>query len=88
MRAHRFVVVGALVAGLSTWQAVAGTTVASATQFDCTFYLMSQGYSGKIVDIGCAAGTEGNQVICKGSLRIAGVPDAIAEEACRRAALP
>lgn len=48
---------------------------------------MSQGYSGKIVDIGCADGARGNQVLCKGSLRIAGMPEALAEEACRRAAL-
>lgn len=70
------------------WSAVSATTAAVADQFDCTFYLMSQGYSGKIVDIGCADGARGNPVLCKGSLRIAGVPDAIAEEACRRAALP
>ncbi|GAA3670805.1 hypothetical protein GCM10022267_67060 [Lentzea roselyniae] len=78
---------GVLVAGFSTWSAVSGTTVASADQFDCTFYAMTQGYSGKIVDIGCADGAEGNLVLCKGSLRIAGMPEGIAEEACRRAAL-
>jgi hypothetical protein len=57
------------------------------SQFSCTFYLMTQGYSGKIVDIGCADGARGNEVLCRGSLRIAGVPAAIAEEACRRALL-
>lgn len=88
MRARRFAVVGVLVAGLSAWSAVAGTAVASATQFDCTFYAASQGYSGKIVDIGCADGARGEQVLCKWSLRIAGVPEVIAVEACRRAALP
>jgi hypothetical protein len=71
-------------AGLS---AVSTTAVATADQFGCTFYAASQGYSGKIVDIGCADGARGNRVLCLGSLRIAGMPDAIAEEACRRAAL-
>jgi hypothetical protein len=64
----------------------AGAAVAS-DQFDCFFYLFMQGYSGKLVDIGCASGAQGDEVICEGTLRIAGVPDAIAEEACRRAAL-
>ena len=79
--------VGVLAAGLPAWSAVSGSAVAAADQFDCTFYAMTQGYSGKIVDIGCADGARGNQILCKGSLRIAGMPDAIAEEACRRAAL-
>ena len=83
MRVRRFLVVGVLVAG----SVMSGTAVAAADQWDCTFYLMGQGYSGKIVDIGCADGAAGNQVLCKGSLRIAGVPDAIAAEGCRRAAL-
>lgn len=66
----------------------AGTTTAAADQWDCTFYLSMAGYGGKIVDIGCSYGAQGNQVICEGSLRIAGVPDALGLEACRRAALP
>lgn len=83
MRVRRFVVVGVLVAG----SVLCGTTVAAADQFGCTFYAASQGYSGKIVDIGCADGARGELVLCKGSLRIAGMPEAVAEEACRRAAL-
>lgn len=67
---------------------MAGTTTAAADQWDCTFYLFMEDYSGKIVEIGCASGAQGNQVICEGSLRIAGVPDDIGLEACRRAALP
>jgi hypothetical protein len=47
-----------------------------------------EGYGGKIVDIGCNFGAQGDQVICEGSLGIAGVPDDIGREACRRAALP
>jgi hypothetical protein len=87
MGIRRIVLSGALVAGLSAGLMVAGTAVAAADQFDCTFYLLGQGYGGKIVDIGCAYGAQGNQVICEGSLRIAGVPDDIGREACRRAAL-
>jgi hypothetical protein len=79
---------GALVAGLLVGSMVAGPTVAAADQWDCTFYLLTEGYSGKIVDIGCAYGAQGDQVICEGSLRIAGVPDDTGREACRRAALP
>jgi hypothetical protein len=63
-------------------------TPAERTQWDCTFYLGMKGYSGKIVEMGCASGADGNPVLCVGSLRIAGVPDAIAEEACRRAQQP
>ncbi|MCP2241610.1 hypothetical protein [Lentzea aerocolonigenes] len=83
MLLRRFVVAVVVSAGLS----VSTTAVATADQFGCTFYAASQGYSGKIVDIGCADGARGNRVLCLGSLRIAGMPDAIAEEACRRAAL-
>jgi hypothetical protein len=80
----RPVVLGvALAAGLG----LTGATPAAADQFDCTFYLLTQGYGGTIVDIGCDFGAQGNQVICTGSLRIAGVPDGIAGEACRRAEL-
>ena len=87
MGLRRILTGAALVAGLAG-ASVAGAAPASATQWDCTFYLMAKGYSGKIVDMGCAAGAEGNPVICEGSLRIAGVPDVIGQEACRRAALP
>lgn len=87
MLLRRFVVAVVVSAGLSAWAAVSTTAVATADQFGCTFYAASQGYSGKIVDIGCADGARGNRVLCLGSLRIAGMPDAIAEEACRRAAL-
>jgi hypothetical protein len=65
----------------------AEATPTAGNQFDCFFYLFMQGYSGKLVDIGCASGAQGNEVICEGTLRIAGVPDPIGEEACRRAAL-
>jgi hypothetical protein len=88
MRVRRVVLGAALVAGLSVGPVVSGGAVAAADQWDCTFYLLGQGYGGKIVDIGCAYGAKGNQVICEGSLRIAGVPDDIGQEACRRAALP
>jgi hypothetical protein len=83
MRIRRVLLGAALVAG----SMLAGTSVAAADQWDCTFYLFMEGYSGKIVDIGCAFGAQGDQVICEGSLRIAGVPDDIGLEACRRAAL-
>lgn len=79
---------GALVAGFSLGSVVAGAGHAAADQLDCTFYLFFQGYSGKIVDIGCNSGAQGDRIICEGSLRIAGVPDDIGREACRRAALP
>jgi hypothetical protein len=88
MRIRRIVTGAALVAGLSVASAVAGSTPAAADQLDCSFYLFFQGYGGKIVDIGCNFGAQGNQVICEGSLRIAGVPDDIGREGCRRAALP
>ncbi|MFC4857941.1 hypothetical protein [Actinophytocola glycyrrhizae] len=88
MRIRRIVTGAALAAGLSVASAVAGHTPAAADQLDCSFYLAFQGYSGKIVDIGCNFGAQGDQVICEGSLRIAGVPDDIGREACRRAALP
>jgi hypothetical protein len=87
MGIRRIVLSGALVAGLSAGLAVAGAAGAAADQFDCTFYVLDEGYGGKIVEIGCSFGAQGNQVICEGSLRIAGVPDDIGEEACRRAAL-
>jgi hypothetical protein len=87
MRIRRIVLGGAIVAGLSVGSAVAGTANAAADQFGCTFYLLSQGYSGYIPDTGCAYGAQGDQILCEGSLRIAGVPDAIGREACRRAAL-
>ncbi len=66
----------------------AGTAgrVTAANQWACAFYLASQGYSGLLVDIGCASGAGGDAVICRGTLRIAGVPAAIAEEGCRKAA--
>lgn len=86
MGIRRSVLGGALVTGMALG-AVAGGTPAAADQWDCTFYLLTQGYGGKIVDIGCAAGADGNLVICEGSLRIAGVPDGIGREACRRAGL-
>jgi hypothetical protein len=88
MRIRRILTSAALVAGLSAASALTGTPQATATQWDCTFYLFVNDYSGKIVEIGCASGADGNQVICEGSLRIAGVPDVIGREACRRAALP
>ncbi len=87
MGIRRIVLSGALAAGLSAGLMMAGSAVATADQFGCTFYLLGQGYGGKIVDIGCAYGAQGNQVICEGSLRIAGVPDDIGREACRRATL-
>lgn len=87
MGIRRSVLGGALVAGMALAAVVTGGTPAAAEQWGCTFYLFTQGYSGKIVDMGCAAGADGNLIICEGSLRIAGVPDAIGREACRRAAL-
>jgi hypothetical protein len=87
MRIRRIVLGGVLVAGLTIGSAVAGATTAAADHFGCTFYLSGQGYSGYIVDIGCADGVRGNPTLCMGSLRIAGVPEAIAREGCRRAAL-
>jgi hypothetical protein len=88
MRIRRAATGAALLAVLSIGSMTTGAAQASADQFDCTFYLLFQGYSGKIVDIGCNFGAQGNQVLCEGSLRIAGVPDGIGQEACRRAALP
>ena len=78
----------ALLAMVSIGSVTAGATPAAADQLDCTFYLYFEGYGGKIVDIGCNFGAQGDEVICLGSLQIAGVPDDIAAEACRRAALP
>jgi hypothetical protein len=60
--------------------------VHTSDHFTCTFYLAMHGYSGLIVDIGCADGERGSMVLCVGTLRIAGVPEPIAQEACRRAA--
>lgn len=74
-------------AGLAAASVVATPAVASADAWDCKFYLFMEGYGGKIVDIGCNFGSQGNEVICMGSLQIAGVPDDIAEEGCRLAAL-
>lgn len=88
MGIRRIVLGSAVVSALSAPLLLAGNTGAAADQWDCTFHLLSQGYSGKIVDIGCASGSEGDAVVCVGSLRIAGVPQALAEEACRRAAIP
>jgi hypothetical protein len=76
------------VVGLAAGSMVAGTAEAGADQWDCTFYLFMEGYGGKIVDIGCSFGSQGDDVICEGSLQIAGVPADIGLEACRRAALP
>jgi hypothetical protein len=45
-------------------------------------------HSGTIVEIGCDLGEQGEQVLCAGTLRIAGVPEDLAREACRLAALP
>lgn len=87
MRIRRIVLGGALVAGLSVGSAATTATTAAADHFACTFYLASQGYSGYIVEVGCADGVRGNPTLCMGSLRIAGVPEAIAREGCRRAAL-
>jgi hypothetical protein len=87
MGIRRIVLSGALVAGLSAGLMAAGAAGAAADRFDCTFYLLGHGYSGKIVDIGCTYGAQGDQIICEGSLRIAGVPDEIGREACRLAAL-
>lgn len=87
MRIRRVLLGGAAAAGLAVGSMVALAPSAAADQFDCTFYLMGQGYGGKIVDIGCAFGSRGDQVICVGSLQIAGVPDDLAREACRLAAL-
>jgi hypothetical protein len=88
MRIRRIATGAALTALLSTGLMTAGAGQATADQFDCTFYLFFEGYGGKIVDIGCNFGAQGDEVICLGSLQIAGVPDDIAAEACRRAALP
>jgi hypothetical protein len=87
MRIRRILLGAAFVAGMSAATMAATPAVASADAWDCSFYLLFEGYGGKIVDIGCNFGSQGNQVICLGSLQIAGVPDGIAEEACRRAAL-
>lgn len=88
MRIRRILVGAAFVAGMAAASMVATPAVASADQWECTFYLFMEGYGGKIVDIGCNFGAQGNMVICEGSLQIAGVPDDIGQEACRRAALP
>lgn len=88
MGIRRIAAGAALATVLSAGTMMAGAGVAAADQWDCTFYLFIEGYSGKIVDIGCNFGAQGDQVICEGSLRIAGVPDDIGREACRRAALP
>jgi len=87
MGIRRLALSGALVAGLSAGLVVAGAGGAAADRFDCTFYLLGHGYGGKIVDIGCTYGAQGEQILCEGSLRIAGVPDELGREACRRAAL-
>ena len=79
---------GVLAIGMSAGLGMAAAMPATADQWDCTFYLFTQGYGGYYVDIGCNYGAQGNESICLFSLRIAGVPDATADEACRRAALP
>lgn len=84
----RRIVLGAALVTATVGFGVVGATPAAADQWDCTFYLFMNGHGGKIVDIGCNFGAQGDQVICLGSLQIAGVPDGIADEACRRAALP
>jgi hypothetical protein len=88
MRIRRVATGAALSVMVSIGVTTAGAIQAAADQFDCTFYLLFEGYGGKIVDIGCNFGAQGDEVICLGSLQIAGVPDDIAQEACRRAALP
>lgn len=88
MGIRRIATGAALLVMASTGAMTVGATQATADRFDCTSYLHFQGYGGKIVDIGCNFGAQGDEVICVGSLQIAGVPDDIAQEACRRAALP
>jgi len=66
MRVRRVLLKCAVVVGLSAGSLVAGTAEAGADQWDCTFYLFMEGYGGKIVDIGCSFGAQGNQVICQG----------------------
>ncbi|WP_367128631.1 hypothetical protein [Saccharothrix sp. HUAS TT1] len=87
MRVRRLVLgAAALVPALWLAALLTGTAAAVPDQWNCAFYLASQGYSGKLVDIGCASGAQGDEVLCLGTLRIAGVPEGLVEEACRRAA--
>jgi hypothetical protein len=88
MRVHRVIAIGALVAGTFVAPAISGAPTAAATHADCWFYTFMHGHSGLFVDIACADGASGSQVLCQGSMRVANVPDDIALEACRRAALP
>ncbi|MFC5056452.1 hypothetical protein [Saccharothrix xinjiangensis] len=86
---RRLLLCAALVLGFTAAPAITGTSVAGADSLDCKFYLFFEGFSGKLVDIGCASGANGDAVLCDFGLQIAGVqPQEVIDEACRRAALP